>query len=51
MHFTLFELAKNKEFQNRVRKEINKVLYEYNGQVAFVAMNDMKLLDNALYGK
>lgn len=45
MSFCLYELAKNEDVQNRVRKEIDNVLTDHKGEITFEAINEMKLLE------
>lgn len=45
MGFCLYELAKNQDIQDRVRKEIDNVLAEHKGEVTYESINDLKLLE------
>ncbi|KAJ6616395.1 Cytochrome P450 6a2, partial [Pseudolycoriella hygida] len=45
MGFCLYELARNQDIQTRVKKEIDDILAQHNGEVTFEAINDMKLLE------
>ncbi|KAK5640028.1 hypothetical protein RI129_010839 [Pyrocoelia pectoralis] len=47
--FTLFELALNKEIQNKVREEIKTVLGKHNGKITYEAIQEMGYLNNCLY--
>lgn len=45
MGFFLYEMARNLDVQNRVRKEIDEVLAQHKGEITFEAINEMKLLE------
>lgn len=45
MSYCLYELARNEDVQNRVRKQIDEVLAQHNGELSFEAVNEMKLLE------
>lgn len=45
MGFCLYELAKNEDVQNRVRKEIDEVLARHKGEITYESVNEMQLLE------
>lgn len=45
MTFCTYELALNQDIQDRLRKEIEKILEKYNGEVTYDAILEMKYLD------
>lgn len=49
--FTLFELAKNQEVQDKVRQEIKKVLEKHDGKMTYEAIYEMKYLRCVLDGE
>lgn len=51
MTFALYELAKNPNIQENLRKEIQTVLEKYDGVVTYDAMLEMKYLENVVDGK
>ncbi|XP_050299545.1 probable cytochrome P450 6a21 isoform X2 [Anthonomus grandis grandis] len=44
IHFALYELAQNKEIQDRARKEIQTVLAKYNGELNYESFQEMIFL-------
>jgi len=48
MTFCTYELALNQDIQNRLRNEIEEVLENYNGEVTYDAIAEMKYLDMVL---
>lgn len=50
MSYTLFELAKNEDIQNKLRAEIQSVL-EKHGKLTYDALMEMKYLDQVINGK
>jgi hypothetical protein len=51
MSFCLYELAKNKDVQDRLRSEMDSVLSQHGGKVTYEAVNEMKYLDRVVSGK
>lgn len=51
MTFALFELAKNQDMQEKLRKEINEVLREHNNEITYEAVMNMKYLYMVINGK
>ena len=51
MTFCLYELARNPDIQDRVRKEIDVVLKKHNGQITYEAVLEMDYLDKVVNGK
>lgn len=49
MTYTLYELAKNPDVQDKLRAEINAVLKKHNGQVTYEALQEMTYLQKCLY--
>lgn len=45
MGFFLYEMARNEDIQNRVRKEIDEIIAQHNGEITFESINEMKLLE------
>lgn len=50
MTFALYELALNKEIQNKARDEIKIVLDKHEGQFTYEAMMDMDYITQILNG-
>lgn len=50
MTFALYELARHKDIQTNVRKEIETVLAKYDGQITYEAIQSMKYLDQVIKG-
>lgn len=48
--FALYEMAKNKDIQDKVRKEINEVLTIYDGNITYDSLKEMKYLNQVLNG-
>ncbi|KAK9884792.1 hypothetical protein WA026_009020 [Henosepilachna vigintioctopunctata] len=48
MTFCLYELAKSKNIQERVRKEIKKVLSRHDGKMTYDAIMDMQYLEQVI---
>ncbi|XP_018571703.2 cytochrome P450 6a8-like isoform X2 [Anoplophora glabripennis] len=44
--FALYELARNPEYQSKLRTEIKKILTKYDNNVTYDAVMEMKYLDN-----
>ncbi|XP_063929812.1 cytochrome P450 6A1-like [Zophobas morio] len=44
LSWTMYELAKNQDIQNKVREEINAVVATYGGKVTYDGIQDMKYL-------
>lgn len=51
MTFCLFELAVNPEIQDKLRKDINKVLAQFDGQLTYESVQEMKYLGQVLDGR
>lgn len=51
MTFALYELAENKDIQDKLREEINAVLEKYGGQITYDAIMEMNYLDKLVLGK
>lgn len=51
MNFTLYELAQHPDIQEKVRKEVNEVLNNYEGKITYESLNDMKYLSQVVNGK
>lgn len=51
MTFALYELAKNRDIQSKVREEIRTVLKAHDGQLTYEAAADMKYLGQVVDGK
>lgn len=45
MGFALYELARNQDIQDRLRKEIVEVLVQHNNECTYEAINEMKYLE------
>lgn len=48
MNFCLYELALNKEYQDKVRDEINTVLDKYNGVVTYDVVSELKYMGQCI---
>jgi cytochrome P450 family 6 len=48
--FTLYELAKNQEIQEKVRDEIETVLVRYDGKLTYDSIQEMKYVHQVLNG-
>nr|AZR39434.1 cytochrome P450 [Agasicles hygrophila] len=48
MTFALFELAQNKDLQDKARKEIREILKKHNNQLGYDALMEMEYLDQVL---
>lgn len=48
--FVLFELSKNQELQNEVRKEIKNMLEKYDNELTYDGVNELKLSDRVVKG-
>ncbi|KAI4456047.1 cytochrome p450 [Holotrichia oblita] len=46
--FCLLELACNYDIQDKLREEIFDVLYEYNGEITYEALHEMKYMDQVI---
>lgn len=51
MTFTLYELAKNEEIQETLRKEIFRVLQKHDGKITYEGINEMKYLNQVIDGE
>lgn len=51
MSFCLYELSLNPEIQEKVRKEIDDVMKEHNGQLTYEATQEMKYMGQVLDGE
>lgn len=51
LSFSLYELSKNIECQNKLRREINEVLARHNNQISYEALMDMKYLEWVIDGE
>ncbi|XP_060535577.1 uncharacterized protein LOC132707671 [Cylas formicarius] len=49
MTFALYELACNQDVQDKLRREINRVLRTYNGEMTYEAIQEMTYLENVIY--
>lgn len=47
--FALFEMAQNKEIQQKAREEVLK-LWETNGQINYDSVMEMHYLDTVIFG-
>ncbi|XP_063907362.1 cytochrome P450 6A1-like [Zophobas morio] len=48
MTFALYELSKQQKFQDRVRQEITQVLAEYNNEISYEMITDLKYLNQVI---
>ncbi|XP_969948.1 cytochrome P450 6a2 [Tribolium castaneum] len=48
MTFTLYELAKNHQIQDKLRQEIMTILTKYHGEITYDAISEMKYLDQVI---
>jgi cytochrome P450 len=51
MQFALYELALNKDVQERLREEIKSVLDKHDGKITYDGINEMDYLDRVVSGK
>jgi len=51
MQFALYELSLHQEIQEKVRKEILKVLAKHNGEMTYEAIYEMDYLGLIIDGK
>lgn len=51
MNYCLFELAKAPEIQDKVRRNVRKVLTKYNDKITYEATSEMNILEQAIHGK
>lgn len=51
MAFSLYELAMNRELQEKARNEIRATLDRHDGQLTYEAVNEMEIVDQILNGK
>lgn len=49
--FLLYEVSKNREIQQNIQSEIDSVLANYNGNITYEAVNEMKYLDACIDGE
>lgn len=49
--FALYELARNPEFQRKLRDEVNAVLSKYNNELTYEAIQEMQYMSNVIDGK
>lgn len=50
LSFCLYELAKNRDMQQRVHNEIDRVLAQHNGEITYESISEMKFLDQCIDG-
>ena len=50
MSFCLYELALNPDVQQRLRKEMDDVLEQHDGQITYEAIQEMEYLDRVISG-
>lgn len=48
--FSMYELGKNQDIQKRVHDGIDRVLSEYDGNVAYGSVSAMKFLESYIEG-
>jgi cytochrome P450 family 6 len=48
MTFALYELARHEDIQEKLRREINSVLEQHNGQMTYDSIQDMKYLSQVI---
>jgi cytochrome P450 family 6 len=51
MSFCLYELAMNRDIQERVQKEIDVALRKHEDKITYEAIQEMEYLDNVISGK
>jgi cytochrome P450 family 6 len=51
MSFCLYELALNRDIQQRVQDEIDNVLQKHDGKITYEAVQEMDYLDMTVSGK
>jgi cytochrome P450 family 6 len=51
MSFALYELARNEEIQERLRREISGVMLKYDGKITYAAIMEMEYLDRVVNGE
>jgi cytochrome P450 family 6 len=51
MSFCLYELAMNRDVQERVQKEIDAALIKHEDKITYEAIQEMEYLDNVISGK
>lgn len=51
MQYTLLELAKNQELQEKTRNDINAVLNKYDGKLTYEGIEEMTYLRQVMDGK
>ncbi|KAJ8932329.1 hypothetical protein NQ314_014748 [Rhamnusium bicolor] len=50
MHFTLYELCRNPDIQEKVRNEINEILAVYGGNITYDSLWEMTYLQQVIDG-
>lgn len=51
MSYCLYELAKNKELQQKIYEEIVSILENQNNRITYDLLSEMKCLENCIDGK
>lgn len=51
MSFGLYELVKNQDIQEKLRKEILEVVKKHNGELTYEGIMEMSYMDNVVHGK
>lgn len=51
MTYALYELALNREIQDKVRTEINEAINRHGGTITYDSLMEMTYLDQVIYGK
>lgn len=50
LSFCMYELAKNREIQEKVHEEIDSILAKHGGQITYEAVAEMTYLENCIDG-